>query len=218
VRAAVAQAARRLAGAGLVLGTAGNVSAREGDLLHVTPTGARLGALDAAEVATVRLADGAQVAGPLAPTSELALHRAAYAADPGCGAVVHAHAPVATAVGCVVDELPVVHYDLLALGAPVPVVPYVTFGTPELAAAVGEALAGGRRAVLLANHGAVTTGPDLEGALEAMELLEWGATVLWRARALGEPRVLGEQDVAAFRAAVADRGYGAPIPSRVDPP
>jgi L-fuculose-phosphate aldolase len=176
VRAAVAQAARRLAGAGLVLGTAGNVSAREGDLLHVTPTGARLGALDAAEVATVRLADGAQVAGPLAPTSELALHRAAYAADPGCGAVVHAHAPV------------------------------------------GEALAGGRRAVLLANHGAVTTGPDLEGALEAMELLEWGATVLWRARALGEPRVLGEQDVAAFRAAVADRGYGAPIPSRVDPP
>src|SRR3954452_10259739 len=95
-RERVAAAARRLADEGLVLGTAGNVSARRDDLVAVTPTGAVLERLDSAEVAVVDL-DGNQVEGDLAPTSELGLHLGVYRRY-GPGAVVHTHAPMATAL------------------------------------------------------------------------------------------------------------------------
>src|SRR3954447_7070702 len=133
-RAAVAAAARRMAEAGLVERTAGNVSARSGDLVAVTPTGAELGSLEPADVTVVDL-EGTVVEGRLAPTSETALHLAVYASS-GAGAVAHTHAPMATAVGCVVDELPLVHYEMLALGGPVRVAPYATFGTQALAESV----------------------------------------------------------------------------------
>ena len=95
-RERVAAAARRLAGLGLALGTAGNVSERAGDLIAITPTGAVLEHVQAADIAVVDRA-GTQVDGPLAPTSELALHLGVYDRF-GAGAVVHAHAPVATAL------------------------------------------------------------------------------------------------------------------------
>ena len=89
----------------------------------------------------------------LAPTSELDLHLGVYA-DTGAAAVVHTHAPFSTAVACVLDELPVIHYQQLLLGGAVRVAPYATFGTPELAAHVRDALAD-RQAALMANHGSV---------------------------------------------------------------
>lgn len=206
VREAVARASRRLAAAGLVIGTAGNVSARLGDdLVAITPTGATLETLEPADVAIVDLA-GAHVDGPLAATSELDLHLGTYARH-GAGAVVHTHAPMATALACSVDELPVVHYALIALGGPVRVAPYRTFGTPELAAVTVEALEG-RTAALMANHGAITTGHDLDAAVTAAELLEWGCALFWRASQLGPPRVLDEADCEAVVAAVLARGYG----------
>src|SRR4051812_3462732 len=121
-RAAVAAAARRLAEAGLVERTSGNVSARSGDLVAVTPTGAQLGSLDADDVTVVDMSGGV-VDGRFEPTSETALHLGLYESTQA-GAVVHTHAPVATAVGCVVDELPLVHYEMLALGGAVRVAPY----------------------------------------------------------------------------------------------
>ncbi|HEX2086995.1 MAG TPA: class II aldolase/adducin family protein [Solirubrobacteraceae bacterium] len=197
-REQVAAAARRLAAAGLVAGTSGNVSARAGDRVAVTPTGAVLADLEPAQVTVVDL-DGAVVAGDLAPTSEAELHLGVYRRY-DAGAVVHTHAPMATALSCVLDELPCVHYEMLLLGGPVRVAPYATFGSPELAASVLDALEG-RTAALMANHGTLTLGGDLEGAVRATELLEWACTVYWRARALGEPRVLDErqrQDVIDF--------------------
>ena len=72
--------------------------------------------------------------------------------------MVHTHAPMATALSCVLEgELPCVHYQMLLLGGSVPVAPYATFGTPELAAAVLDALEG-QTAALMANHGAITYG------------------------------------------------------------
>src|SRR5215475_9220693 len=135
-RERVAEAARRLVTDGRVTGTAGNVSLRAGDLVAVTPTGARLDAIAPDEVAVVDL-DGEQVDGDLVPTSELGLHLGVYRRY-DAGAVVHTHAPFATSVACVVDELPVVHYQMLALGGAVRVAPYATFGTPELAEATLE--------------------------------------------------------------------------------
>lgn len=207
-RAQVADAARRLAATGLVTGTAGNVSARCGEAVAITPTGARLADVAAAGVTVVDLA-GAVLDGTLAPTSELDLHLGVYAAREDAGAVVHTHAPMATALACVLDELPCVHYDMLLLGGPVRVAPYATFGTPELAASAVAALEG-RAAALLANHGAITLGTDLDAAMRATELLEWAATVYWRAAQVGTPRVLDEAALQAVVEAVVARRYGAP--------
>jgi L-fuculose-phosphate aldolase len=209
-RERIAAACRRLAAAGLVRGTAGNVSVRAGDAVAITPTGAKLEALHATEVTVIDL-EGRVVAGDLAPTSELDLHLGVYARY-GAGAVVHTHAPVSTALSCVLDELPCVHYEMLLLGGPVRVAPYQTFGTPELAAAALEALEG-RTAALLANHGTIAFGADLDGAVHATELLEWASTLYWRAASVGTPRVLDE----AARQAVIDvavaRNYGTTRPS-----
>ncbi|MEJ7891176.1 MAG: class II aldolase/adducin family protein [Solirubrobacteraceae bacterium] len=209
-REAVAAVCRRLAAAGLVRGTSGNVSVRTGDLIAVTPTGAVLATMTAEDVAVVD-EHGDQVDGQLAPTSELDLHRSVYARY-GSNAVVHTHAPAATAVACVADELPCVHYEMLQLGGAVRVAPYATFGTTDLAESAVNGLAG-RTAVLLANHGAVTHGPTLAAAIDATELLEWAADVYLRASVLGTPRVLGQEELDAVVATLAQRDYGRTHPA-----
>jgi L-fuculose-phosphate aldolase len=206
-RVAIAAACRRLADAGLVIGTAGNVSVRSGELVAITPTGARLAELEAEQVSVVDRA-GDLVDGALRPTSEIGLHLGVYDRYQA-GAIVHTHAPASTAVSCVVDELPCVHYSMLLLGGSVRVAPYATFGTPELADSVLEALAE-RTAALMANHGAVTYGADLDAALEATLLLEWASDVYARAVAIGEPRALDDEARQAVIEAAVARDYGRP--------
>lgn len=213
LRAEVARAGHRLAAAGLVTGLAGNVSARAGQLVAVTPTGGRLATLAPEHVAIVGV-DGALVDAPLAPTSELPFHLAIYERY-GAGAVVHTHPPMATAVACVADELPCIHYSLLSLGGTVRVARYATFGTDDLAASVVDALEG-RSAALMASHGAVAHGADLQAAIDATELLEWGCGVYVHARACGTPRVLaGDEQRAVIDALVAyDGSRGRPPATR----
>jgi L-fuculose-phosphate aldolase len=206
-RTAVAEASRRLAAEGLVAGTAGNLSARCGDgLFAITPTGAPLGSLTAEQVSVIDTG-GRVVHGELQPTSEVELHLGVYARY-DAGAVVHTHAPTSTALACSVDEVPCVHYQMLTLGGSIRVAPYHTFGTPELAQAVLDAL-DGRRAALMANHGAVSYGNDLDAAVEAMLLLEWACGVYWRASVMGTPRVLSEEQQTAVITAAIERRYGA---------
>src|SRR5437763_2912467 len=150
-REAITAACRRLAEDGLVLGTAGNVSVRAGDRVVVTRTGGVFARHEPEQMTVVDL-DGELVDGDLAPTSELALHLGAYRRLEWPGAVVHTHAPMATALSCVIDELPPIHYQMLSLGGSVPVAPYETFGTEELANCVLDALAS-RTAALMRNHG-----------------------------------------------------------------
>jgi L-fuculose-phosphate aldolase len=114
-------------------------------------------------------------------------------------------------VSCVLDELPCVHYEMLLLGGPVRVAPYATFGTPELAAGVVEALAD-RAAALMANHGTITHGVDLAAAVTATELLEWAADVYRRACTIGTPRVLDAAEREAVVAQALERGYGTTRP------
>jgi L-fuculose-phosphate aldolase len=210
-RTEVAEACRRLAREGLVLGTAGNVSVRAGaEAVAVSPTGAVLADLGAEQVTVVDL-DGGIVSGDLEPTSELDLHLGVYRRYEA-GAVVHTHAPMATALSSVLEELPCVHYQMLLLGGAIPVAPYETFGTPELAVAVLDALEG-RTAALMANHGAIAHAPDLAGAVERSLLLEWACTVYWRAAAIGEPRALDEGQRQAVVAAALERGYGSTRPA-----
>ena len=205
-RGALAEACHRLAADGLVIGTAGNVSVRADDRVVVTPTGCVLEAVAPGEMSVVEL-DGSHVDGP-APTSELGLHLGVYHAVDWTGAVVHTHSPMATAVGCVLDELPAIHYGMLALGGTVRVAPYATFGTDELHAHVLAALEG-RTAALMRNHGTLTCGADLDQALDATLLLEWACSLYWHAKQIGEPSVLDDEQLAEVAAQVQRLSYGA---------
>jgi L-fuculose-phosphate aldolase len=208
-RQQVAAASRRLAEEGLVVGTSGNLSARRDEHVAITPTGADLGSLDAEQVSVVDL-DGQVAWGELSPTSELGLHLGVYRRY-DAGAVVHTHSPMATALACVLDELPCVHYQMLLLGGSVRVAEYATFGSPELAEAVLAALEG-RTAALMANHGAIAYGADVAGAADLARLLEWACDVYWHASQVGTPRILDPSERDAVVAAAVARGYGTTKP------
>ncbi|MEU8202980.1 class II aldolase/adducin family protein [Streptosporangium sp. NPDC049046] len=184
----------RAATTGLVVGTAGNLSVRVGDLVAVTPSGVSLDRLEPDACPVVDI-EGHLVEGDLRPSSETPMHLAVYATT-GAGAVVHTHSVFGTVVATTMSELPPIHYNVLLLGGTVRVAEYATYGTPELAASVRAALKD-RRAALMANHGGVTIGDDLDGAFEATRLLEWLCEVYVRARSVGEPRVLTEEQLAS---------------------
>ena len=193
----------------LVVGTAGNISARDGDLVAITPSGLDYAGLSAADVGLHSL-DGAAVDAPFAPSSELPLHLAVYAAT-DAGAIVHTHSPAATALSLLVAEVPPVHYYAAMFGGPIQVAPYHPFGTLELGAAAAAALTGSR-GVLLAHHGAVTIGADVAQALELAIVLEWLCDVYLRAAAVGPPAVLGPAELEPAAAALAS--YRAARPRR----
>ena len=204
-REAVAAASRHLAEKGLVIGTAGNISARQGDLVAVTPTGADLSTVTAEMVTVINL-DGEVIDGDLAPTSEVPLHTGIYAATNAL-AITHAHAMASTALSCCFDELPPLHYSCLGLGGAPRTAAYATFGSEELARNVLEALQG-RNAAMMQNHGSVAYGSKMSEAVERLELLEWLAELYWRSASLGTPRVLTDKDFEAIIVSAMERGYG----------
>jgi L-fuculose-phosphate aldolase len=167
---ALVTTARRTVAEGLVVGTSGNVSARIGDIVLVTPSGVPYDRLTPADLTAVDL-DGRQVRGSLVPTSELPMHLAVYRRT-DARAVVHTHAVHATAVSTLVPELPLIHYMAAALGGPVRVAPYAAYGTEELAENMLRAL-DGRSGCLLRNHGTITYGATLDQAYDRTAQLEW---------------------------------------------
>ncbi|WP_068926142.1 class II aldolase/adducin family protein [Planobispora rosea] len=201
---------RRAAATGLVVGAAGNLSVRVGDLIAVTPGGVPLDRLEPGACPVIDI-EGHLVEGELQPSSETPMHLAVYTTT-GARAVVHTHSVFGTVVATTMTELPPIHYNTLLLGGTVRVAEYATYGTPELAANVRAALEG-RQAALLANHGGVTVGDDLDKAFEATRLLEWLCEVYVRARSVGEPRVLTEEQLAA----VVERAVNPPrFPTRTN--
>jgi L-fuculose-phosphate aldolase len=203
-RQAIVTTCQELSRSGLVVGTAGNVSVREGDLVAVTPSGLRYAELTPELVGVHRL-DGVPVEAPLGPTSELPLHLAIYAARPEVGAVVHTHSVAATALSTLVDEIPSMHYYMAMFGGPVLVAPYATYGTETLARNVVHALRD-RTGCLMGNHGAVTVGPDLLSAHDKSIYLEWLCDVYLRASSAGSPRLLSALEIDAVGAKLG--GYG----------
>jgi L-fuculose-phosphate aldolase len=206
-RARLVIAGHRLTSGGLVTGTSGNLSMRIGAGVLVTGSGTSLGSLTESDLTLVS-ADGAVLDGDLPPTSELPLHLAVYAAFPEVGAIAHAHSPASVAVGLTHDVLPPAHYLTVRLGGVVRVADYATFGSPELAAAVVDGLAG-RSAVLMRAHGSVAHGAGIEQACDRLELVEWLADVYSRAAALGAPRLLSAAELAEADAMFTRLDYGA---------
>ncbi|MFI6788200.1 class II aldolase/adducin family protein [Nonomuraea sp. NPDC050383] len=195
---------RRAVELGLVIGTSGNLSVRQGDLVAVTPSGVALDRLTP-EMCPVVDVEGHLVEGDLQPSSETPMHLAVYASTQA-QAVVHTHSVFGTVVAATMTELPPIHYNALLLGGTVRVAPYATYGTPELAGHVRDAL-DGRQAALMANHGGVTIGATLEQAFEATRLLEWLCEVYVRALGVGRPAVLTPEQLDA----VVERAFDPPV-------
>lgn len=188
--------AKSLFDRGLTAGASGNISARAADgALIVTPTGRSFGRLDPAELS--RVVEGRLTSG-LAPTKEMPLHSAFYETRADCGAVVHLHSTHSVALsmlpGADPDNVlpPLTAYGIMRLGK-VKLLPVFLPGDPAMGDAV-RGLAGKRSAVLLANHGPVVAGKDLEAAVNAVEELEETArlALLTHGRA---PRALTEAQV-----------------------
>ncbi|PVG80598.1 class II aldolase [Nocardioides gansuensis] len=210
----VADAARQLAEHGLLIGTAGNVSVRDDDRVFVTASGIVLARCEPEDIVETTL-DGEVVSGRLKPTSELDLHLAVYRSS-FARAVVHTHAPSATAVACATNRFPsfpVLHYQQMMLGGELRIAPYATFGTPELAQAVVDALED-RQAALMAGHGSVAVGSSLAKAVDNALLVEWLAALLLRVAQVTDPLPLTEaQQIDVIRQAFA-LNYGTPQENR----
>jgi len=192
---------RRLYERGLIAGPDGNVSVRlSADRVLVTPCGLSKGELAEGDLVEVAL-DGRRLAGDRDPSSEVILHLRMYSRRPDVRAVVHAHPPVATGFAVAGEglEAPVLP-ELIAQMGPVPLVPYATPGTSELAE-VFEPFIAAHDAFLMANHGALTVGPTLQSAHQRMESLEHAARILLAARQLGGVRELTPAQVAPLLAA-----------------
>lgn len=159
---------------GLTFGRTGNLGARLGEHLLVTPTGASLGALDADQLSIVSL-EGAHIDGPR-PSKEAFLHAALLRARPDANAVVHLHSTHAVAVSCLADidptdvMPPLTAYYVMRVGR-LPLLPYHAPGDKRLEP-LAEEMARRHHALLLANHGPIVAGADLAGAADAAEELE----------------------------------------------
>ena len=198
----------------LVVGTAGNVSVRVGDLVVISPSGVDYDDLSAADIGVHDL-NGAPVQAALAPSSELPLHLAVYA-NTSHRAIVHTHAPASTALSTVVDEVPAGHYYTAMFGGVVRVAPYATYGSLELAQHVTCALAG-RTAALMSNHGAVLVGDDLDTLLDRTAYLEYICQVQLLAAAYPAPqRVLDAAEIERVADLMAGYGQAASATATVD--
>jgi 3-dehydro-4-phosphotetronate decarboxylase len=159
---------------GLTAGSSGNISVKTDDGWLMTPTGTSLGRLDSARLSKLG-PDGRLISGD-PPTKESFLHRVMYEERPKTGAVVHLHSTHSVAVSCLAeidpDDVlpPITAYYVMRVGR-LPLVPYFRPGDLELAEAV-RGFAGKHHAVLLANHGPVVAGSDLDAAVNAVEELE----------------------------------------------
>lgn len=195
LRARVIAAARDLAATGLSPQMSGNVSARQGERILITPSGIAYTALSPDDISEIAM-DGEVLAGPHAPSSEWQMHAAIYDAFPEAGGIVHAHSGFATVLAVMKREIPPFHYMVaVAGGRNIRVADYATFGTAELAQNAVAALEG-RRACLLAHHGQIAFGETVEAALHLAHEVETLSAQYWRALQIGEPELLSDDEMA----------------------
>jgi L-fuculose-phosphate aldolase len=215
LREAIVEVGRLLAEKGWVAATEGNISVRlPGDRVLVTPSGVAKGRLTP-EALIITDMNGVRLEGEGVPSSEIGIHLAAYRARPEIGAVVHSHPPFATgfaAAGRALNQgvLPEV---IVGLGS-IPLAPYGQPGTDALVDAVAPLLET-YDAILLANHGVLTCGPDVMTAWFRTETVEQFARITLVAELLGGPRLLPRQEIQKLFDA--RPRYGVQSPNRFEP-
>jgi L-fuculose-phosphate aldolase len=180
---------------GLSPGRSGNVSARFAEGILITPSGMAYDAITPADIVRVGL-DGTVAKGQRKPSSEVHFHLATYRARPDVGAIVHTHSLHATVLACARRAIPAFHYMVaVAGGDDIPLVPYATFGTDELAHHVAAGLAH-RNACLMANHGQIAVGATSAEALALAAEIEVLAEQYVKVLTLGSPHILAREEMA----------------------
>jgi L-fuculose-phosphate aldolase len=177
-------------------GTSGNLSARCGDAMLITPSAVPYDRLTSAMIAKMPVrGDYGAWSGPLPPSSEWRIHLDILRAKPEVGAVIHTHALHATTLSLLHKPIPAVHYMIAAFGGPtIRCTKYAPFGTKELSTAVVEGLVD-RQGVLLGQHGMVVTGQDVGQALWRAVELETLAKMYLLALSIGRPFILPDDEI-----------------------
>ncbi len=166
LRQGIVKSCRSMNALGINQGTSGNISARFGDVMLITPSGVPYEEMAPKDIAAMPL-DGAYGSwkGALEPSSEWRFHLDIMRSRPDVGSVVHTHSTYATALAICGKEIPAIHYMIAAAGGPtIRVAPYATYGTKELSDHALQALEG-RTCCLLGNHGVIATGANLKRAM-----------------------------------------------------
>lgn len=175
---------------GLTKGTGGNISiyVPEENCVVISPSGMAYEALTAKDIVLIDL-NGNLIEGDNKPSSEWPMHVAVYKQRPELLAVVHTHSVFAKTLACLREDLPAISYLVAVAGKMVKCAEYASFGTPELAKNALAAMEHSK-AVLLANHGLLAAGQNIEEAFNIAEVIELCAEVYVRGRGIGKPVIL----------------------------
>ncbi len=200
LRDELARCGRRLVETGFLVGAGGNISARAGSVVYVSPTGKGLDELGAGDYIAVELETGTAAAGSAEPTKELALHLGCYRERQEITAVVHTHPPWASGVASAGVELKSMFPEITHCVGPLAHVGYAAPGSGKLAREVCEAIREAN-AVMMSNHGVLAVGATLKEAVDRNVLLESAAKSLVAASIVGRPRFLTQEEVEEIEAA-----------------
>lgn len=214
LREAIVAKARWMNASGLNQGTSGNISARYKDVMLITPSATAYDGMTPEMIVAMAL-EGAYGAweGPLKPSTEWRFHLDILRARPDVGAVVHTHSTYATVLSIAGKEIPAVHYMIAAFGGPtIRCAAYARYGTKELSEFALRALEG-RNGCILANHGMIALGANLDKAMWLAVELETISRQYYLALLLGQPRVLSDAQIEETARGFAS--YGLQDPAKI---
>ncbi|WP_313016248.1 L-fuculose-phosphate aldolase [Acetoanaerobium noterae] len=179
----------------LTTGSGGNISVcnREKNLVAISPSGLDYYETTPEDIVILDI-DGNLVEGKHRPSSEAGMHLAFYKNRADVSGIVHTHSKFATAIACMGWELPAVHYLIGMAGHRVRCTGYATYGSEELAKKALETI-GDSNAVLLANHGLIALGEDVDRAFSTAEHLEFVSEVYYLTKTLGTPNILSDENM-----------------------
>ena len=179
----------------LTTGSGGNISVcnREKNLVAISPSGLDYYETTPEDIVILDI-DGNLVEGKHRPSSEAGMHLAFYKNRADVSGIVHTHSKFATAIACMGWELPAVHYLIGMAGHRVKCTGYATYGSDELAKKALETI-GNSNAVLLANHGLIALGEDVDRAFSTAEHLEFVSEVYYLTKTLGTPNILSDENM-----------------------
>ncbi len=196
VRAELVEYAKLILKQGLATGAGGNISARDGDTMLISPSGYSLEDVTPEQYVAVDVASGQIAPGSLRPSSEVLMHLACYRKRPEIRALIHTHPQFTIALTSAGHDLKPMFADfVIYLGYEIPHIDYITVTTPELACAV-EAVIGSANCLVLRNHGAITVGESLKQAYWRACTVEEGARIQMFATLAGKPRFLSREEAA----------------------
>lgn len=181
---------------GLTKGTGGNLSVwnPQENLMAITPSGIPYVDIKENEIVIMDVETGKIVDGDAIPSSECDMHRIIYKYRDDIKALIHTHTTYAATVACLRRDLPPLHYLVAYAGIDVRCADYATYGTVKLAKNALEAMKD-RNACLLANHGLLAGGADLNHAFNVTEEIEFCCELYCRASAIGEPVLLDQEEM-----------------------